>query len=416
MALDHQMPGSAPRRRAGGRSTRFRTLIAGAVVAAVCCGIALMPVNADAAQRPPERITPLLMGVHDAPTPFRGSDGRTHLVYELQITNFTAAQSVLQRAQVLDGRGRVIATLGPKAIAGRLQPAGERVSRRTLAPSTTALLFIHVRLKAGARVPARLQHRVTGVFAAAPPGQRRITETGGDVTVARQPVATFAPPLRGRGYISADSCCDATRHTRAALPVNGRVWIAQRFAVDWEQLHPDGRIYIGERTDPTSYAIYGRPVYAVADSTVASTITGLPDQVPGAFPTNIPIEEADGNSIVLRLGPNRYVLYAHLKPGSVRVSPGQRVKRGDVIAHVGNSGNSVAPHLHAHVMNGPSPLASNGLPYRLDRFTITARTAGTAAFDRAEGEGIVLQTHPLSPPRTVRSALPLDQLIIDFDD
>jgi len=39
-----------------------------------------------------------------------------------------------------------------------------------------------------------------------------------------------------------------------------------------------------------------------------------------------------------------------------------RVKRGDVLALVGNSGNSLAPHLHFHVMSGPQFAASNGLP------------------------------------------------------
>ena len=138
-------------------------------------------------------------------------------------------------------------TLSAKAIAGRLQPAGERVSRATMAGSTTALLFIHVRLPAGARAPKALVHRVTARFAAAPPGQNVLTETGGAVTVSRRRVVRFGPPLRGSGYVSADSCCDASRHTRAALPVNGRVWLAQRFAVNWERLDAEGRIYRGPR-------------------------------------------------------------------------------------------------------------------------------------------------------------------------
>ena len=68
---------------------------------------------------------------------------------------------------------------------------------------------------------------------------------GGEVAVDRQPVVSIGPPLRGEGYISADSCCDASRHTRAAMPVNGRVWLAQRFAVDWEQLDAQGRDLCG---------------------------------------------------------------------------------------------------------------------------------------------------------------------------
>jgi murein DD-endopeptidase MepM/ murein hydrolase activator NlpD len=83
---------------------------------------------------------------------------------------------------------------------------------------------------------------------------------------------------------------------------------------------------------------------------------------------------------------------------------------------VGNSGNSLAPHLHFHVMSGPQPLASNGLPYEVDSFKVTGRnTAGTAAFDKAEAEGTPLKVDPVDPAKTVTDAMPLDQLVVSFD-
>jgi murein DD-endopeptidase MepM/ murein hydrolase activator NlpD len=53
----------------------------------------------------------------------------------------------------------------------------------------------------------------------------------------------------------------------------------------------------------------------------------------------------------------------HLTPKSLRVSVGARVRRGQVLGLLGNSGNSDAPHLHFHVTDGPSPLGSEGVPY-----------------------------------------------------
>jgi hypothetical protein len=371
---------------------------------------ALAPAGAAPA---PEVLTPLLFAVENPPVPFLGSDGQTHLVYELFITNFSSGEALPERVEVL-GDGKVIATLDAIAVARRLQPAGERESSGTLAPSTQALLFLHVALPADAPVPKKLTHRVTARITAAPPGKQEITETGGETAITRRDVVVIAPPLGGTRFISADSCCDATRHTRAALPVNGRVFLAQRFAVDWEQLNGEGRIYKGAQGEPSSYTIYNKDVLAVADAPVVSVIDGLPDQPPGKMPSGIAIGEADGNAIVLDFGRGRYALYAHLRAGSITVKPGDRVRRGQVIAHVGNSGNTLAPHLHFHVMDSPSPLASNGLPCAIDAFTVTGTTGGTAAFDTAEAEGSPLAITPMAPARAVKNALPLDQLEIRF--
>jgi hypothetical protein len=360
-----------------------------------------------------EKLTPLLLAVQDAPVPFMGSDGRVHLVYELGMTNFSSADIAVEKVEVV-GDGTTLQTLDAAAVAGRLQPAGLRESAGTLARSTGALLFLNLALAPGAKVPSELSHRVTVRVSAAPPGQQEINESGGTTAVNKRTVVVIGPPLRGERYISADSCCDATRHTRAALPVNGRVWVAQRYAVDWEQLDSNGRIYAGPREKLQSYAIFGQPVLAVADALVVSVIDGLPEQTPGSFPTNIALDEADGNSIILDLGDKRYALYAHLQPGSLKVRSGEKVHLGQVIALVGDTGNSIVPHLHFQVTDGPSSLSSNGLPYEISDFQVTGRTGGTSAFDEAESNGTPLAVTPFNPPQTVKQALPLDQMIVSF--
>jgi hypothetical protein len=360
-----------------------------------------------------EKMTPVLLAVENAPVPFMGSDGRVHLVYELWTTNFSSADVMVEKIEVL-GDGNVLQSFDAAAVAGRLQAAGQRESSGKLAGSAQALLFLHVTLAPGAAVPARLSHRVTIHANAAPPGQQEITENGGEVTVNRRAVASIAPPLRGEGYVSADSCCDATRHTRAALPVNGRVWVAQRYAVDWEQLDAQGRIFNGPQEKLESYTIFGKPVLAVANAVVVSVTEGLPEQTPGKYPTNISLDEADGNSVILDFGEQRYAMYAHMQPGSIKVRTGENVKLGQVIGLVGNTGNSFAPHLHFQVMDRPSSLASNGLPYEIRDFQIVGKTPGTKAFDEAEEKGTPLAVAPVSPARQIKGALPLDQLIISF--
>jgi murein DD-endopeptidase MepM/ murein hydrolase activator NlpD len=56
---------------------------------------------------------------------------------------------------------------------------------------------------------------------------------------------------------------------------------------------------------------------------------------------------AYGKALVVDHGYGIVTRYAHLDGYDVR--PGQRVKRGDVLAFVGNTGRSTAPHLHYEV-------------------------------------------------------------------
>src|SRR5580693_10439570 len=74
-----------------------------------------------------EQMTPLLLAVQDAPVPFMGSDGQLHLVYELGMSNFSSSDIAVEKVEVL-ADGVTLETLDTAAIAGRLQPAGQRES------------------------------------------------------------------------------------------------------------------------------------------------------------------------------------------------------------------------------------------------------------------------------------------------
>src|SRR3984957_20366557 len=137
-----------------------------------------------------ENMTPLLLAVQDAPIPFMGSDGRVHLVYELGMTNFSSAEIAVEKVEVI-GDGATLQTLDTAAVAGRLQPAGQRDSTGTLAKGTQALLFLNVTLASGANVPTNLAHRISLRVSAAPPGRQEFSETGGVTTVDRRPVASI---------------------------------------------------------------------------------------------------------------------------------------------------------------------------------------------------------------------------------
>ena len=180
-------------------------------------------------------------------------------------------------------------------------------------------------------------------------------------------------PLVGAGWAALGSCCDGP-HRRALQPIDGRWYLAQRFAIDFNQLDAQNRPGVGDPTLPTSFPTFGQPVLAVADATVVEAVDRYPDLLVGEAREDVTPDTAGGNRVVLDLGEGRFAIYAHLQAGSVAVQPGDRVTRGQPIANVGSSGTSGGPHLHFQVTDRPSVIVGDGLPYVFDAFELTGQT------------------------------------------
>jgi hypothetical protein len=134
--------------------------------------------------------------------------------------------------------------------------------------------------------------------------------------------------------------------------------------------------------DPARYAIYGDPVYAPCSGTVVQSEDGAPDMPPPQPDrTRMP-----GNHVLLDCG-GAHVLLAHLKPGTVRARPQQRIEAGTFIGVVGNSGNSNEPHLHVHAQRpaaaGREPLSGDPLPMRFNGRYLVRNDRLTSEFDMA---------------------------------
>ncbi len=361
----------------------------------------------------PVKFTPLIVRHGPAVAPVKGSDGRYHLLWEVPVQNATTLDLTVTGFEVRGG-GSTLLSLTDAEIADSIQVFGKRTPAPDIGPAQGANIFLTLDFDTRSDIPTKLTHRVTVESDRLPDP---ITVTGGAVTVdADAVVPVLGPPLEaGRGYVAADGCCRSTRHIRAQLPVDDNIWFAQRFAIDWEQIDASSAFVAGDPSAPESYAIYGKTVLAAGDGTVVHVLDGLENQVPGELPgTSIPLNEADGNSVVVDIGDGLFMMYAHLEKGSVSVAVGDRVKRGEPIARVGNTGNSSAPHLHFHVMDGPSPLASNGRPYVIDSFEITAVGASTDELDRVENTIEPFPTRSVGEAQVRRNELPLDLSIVTF--
>jgi hypothetical protein len=382
-----------------------------ASVVAVLSGCILAATGAFAAD---PVLTPVLGDVLWAPRLAYGSDDQRHLVYELRLANPTPTAINLAKVEVIDAAtGKTLLEAGHDYLATRLSIGGRRGAEASyLTVGQFGVLFLHVPLATSANVPRAIAHRISGLLLQP---NKEFTITVGETPVIDANPVLLGPPLIGKGYLAGDGCCDSIRHVRALLPLNGRFALAQRFAIDWEQVDDQNRLVKGDLSKVENYTIFGKDVIAVADGTVVATRNDLPEQPPGKLPDNLPIDQADGNFVVLDIGNGAFALYAHLQPGSVKVAPGATVKAGDLLGKVGNTGNTSAPHLHFHVMDGPSPLQSNGIPYIINHFRMTAiDKAGTADFDRTESTGSPLTLTPVNPPAQKSNVLPMDLTVVEF--
>ncbi len=310
-----------------------------------------------------------------APTAFKGG-GKTYLVYELHLTNFSRDEWTLKRVDVASG-GAAIAKYEGDDLTAALARPGSAVTgaqRMTIGGGLRAVVYLWVTLANGASTPADLDHRLT--FKPATWPEELILDIG-KARVQQKPIA-ISPPLRGDAWVAANGPANTTGHRRAMIPVDGAAHIAQRFAIDWVQLWPEGGTYKGDRLDNKNYRCYGAEALAVADGTVVAVKDGIPENIPGANSRAVPItlETVGGNHVILDLGGGRFAFYAHLQPGKIPVKVGDKVKRGQTVGLVGNSGNSTEPHLHFHISDANSPLGSEGLPYIFASFEVQGKGWG----------------------------------------
>ncbi|MFD1646378.1 M23 family metallopeptidase [Haloarchaeobius litoreus] len=161
------------------------------------------------------------------------------------------------------------------------------------------------------------------------------------------PSTTPSLPYDGRWTVVNGGVTEETSHS----------WmlVAQRYAYDFVVTDEDGATHTGDGTELEEYYAFGEPIRAPASGVVVKARDRLRDHPrPGSGWLEWRTWDVRGNHVVVRHADGEYSLLGHLRRGSVVVSPGDRVERGEKVGDCGNSGHSGEPHLHYQLQDHPN--------------------------------------------------------------
>ena len=390
------VPSKSHRMRSVGGATRSvaftAPLVAIAAVALVAGGrgnygnASMIPSAAGEHTTAEDVLTPVVQSVLSPPRWYQGDDGRFHLQYELMLTNTVPLAIDVTEVEVL-GDGRSVKVLSGDALQAAMSPLGSETGSTTKLPaSSVGIVWLDLSFESKRQLPRQVSHRLTVDVGPGLPIGPTIVDTGATAQVPQQQAVVIGSPLRRGQWVALGG--PAGPHRRALQAIDGHLHLSQRFAVDFSALLDDqGRSHSGDPDQNSSYFNYGQPVLAVGRRHGGAT-RRTPSRIRSRTrSTPIPLADAGGNEIILKLDSGIYVGYGHLKPGTVRVEPGQRVRPGEVLGELGNSGNSSGPHLHLQLMTDPSFLDADGLPFVIDGFRLDGVVPSLEAFLQADQDG-----------------------------
>ena len=104
------------------------------------------------------------------------------------------------------------------------------------------------------------------------------------------------------------------------------------------------------------------------------------------FATNDKTGNSYGNYVKIKHDNKYYTLYSHMAYKSVTVKKGDKVKKGQVIGYMGNTGHSFGAHLHFEVWNGgtrinPKPYINADLPTATPTATLKYKIGDTVTIN-----------------------------------
>ena len=342
------------------------TLIA---VAAVAAAAAI----AAAAQQTPVASKPSLSIRVPVPPAVVVTDGLGRLVYELHIENrgdgAITLTSLEVRTETSDAKATPAVRLDGDQLIRALDAPADRQAPLAIAVGGRRVIYVDVGVKAQPRELRHVLRAASSRSAASASAATKVEETL-SVTVDPTPPVILGPPLTGGPWASVYHSDWERGHRRVFYTVDGVTRLPGRYTIDFVKLDDAGRTTrSGGDSDLAADSLgYGADVMAVSDATVAAVRDDMPEVTRVSARVKNRQEDAAGNYVSLDLGNGRFAVYEHLKPRSIRVRVGDRVRRGDIIGQLGFTGDSTGPHLHLHVGDAALPIAAEGRPFVFEHF------------------------------------------------
>jgi len=312
------------------------------------------------------------------PIPVRLNDKRV-LVYELHVTNFDDVPLTLKQLEVFgDNRAPLLSLADSKLAAAMVRvgapmemgsgSANTAEDSRTINPGTRAVIYKWIEIPGNTAPPVTLAHHMVFTALAADGKASDATLENLPVPVSREPVLTLSPPFHGGTWLAGEGPSNRSNHRRTITAIDGHLYSAERFAIDWLKVGPNGDSRHDGSTRNDNWWGWGEPVLAVADGEITEVVDEFPDNTPRVLPP-VTLDNIGGNHVILKIAPNRFVCYAHLQHGSIKVHLHDHVRTGDILALLGNSGNTTGAHLHLQVTDRNSMLEAQGVPFEFADFT-----------------------------------------------
>lgn len=333
------------------------------------------------------------INVYQAPTAVKAFD-KAYLLYELYITSYMPTPITLTSLEAKDGLKSFMFPAEELAKSILTMKPDNQDKPAVFQPSEAKIVYMWLPFENLAQVPSSL----TQEFRFSGKSGESYKLPYASLAVNKKPPVIIGAPLSGTNWVAVNGLSNSSSHRRAAIYLGGRPYYSERYAIDFLQEDKEGSTFKGDKHKNSSYYCYNQDLLAVAKGKVVLVNDGIPENVPNSDQLAQPVsaETIAGNTIVLDIGNGAFAIYAHIIPGSMKVKVGDLVSKGQVLAKLGNSGNSSEPHLHFSLVDKPSVLEANSIPYGFEQFK-------------------VLPGKSQSEPRSYLNQLPLDNALISFE-